>query len=122
MQTFLADLKQAEELLAWEASQATEAERWTKLFGPAFQGVGTDWDRLRKAITWARKIRRVSPHLRKCCSKPPWERRRLSRGIAHALEPYEHALHGFEIRFDAPGPQLTAKRSRSIRPKRSSIC
>ena len=54
---FVADVKQAEELLAWEAAQATEAERWTNLFGPAFQSVGTDWEGLRKAITWTRRLR-----------------------------------------------------------------
>ena len=57
MQAFVADLKQAEELLAFEAAQATEAERWTKQLGPAFQGVSTDWDGLRKAITWTRRLR-----------------------------------------------------------------
>jgi Protein of unknown function (DUF4011)/REase_MTES_1575/AAA domain len=110
MQTFVADLKQAEELLAWEASQATEAERWTKLLGPAFAGVGTDWDALRKAITWARLVRECVGRMQ---SEPrgltPWladSTPPSSRELRQALEPYEHALHSLEIRFDAPGPVL----------------
>ena len=121
MQAFLADLKQAEELLAWEASQATEAERWTKQFGPAFAGVGTDWDSLRKAITWTRLVREVVAKMQggfndaltqAATATPP-----SSRELRQALEPYEHALHSLEIRFDAPGPQLDAKPFREHTPE-----
>ena len=133
MQVFVADLKQAEELLAFEASQATEAERWAKQIGPAFQGVGTDWENLRKAIVWARRVR-------ECIPSPPasllegegrskatpfseGDGRRVpgvndallkaatttppsSRELRQALEQYQHALHSLELRYDAPGPQL----------------
>ena len=40
---------------AFEAAQATEADRWSKRFGPVFQGVNTDWEVLRKAIIWTRR-------------------------------------------------------------------
>ena len=128
MQAFVADLKQAEELLAWEASQATEAERWTKEFGPAFQGVGTDWDSLRKALTWTRRLREClgamqggtvptppvasDALLQAATGTPP-----ASRELRSALEPYEHALHSLEIRYDAPGPQLDGKPLREHPPE-----
>jgi hypothetical protein len=103
----LADLKQAEEVRAFEASQEAEAKRWTSRFGPAFQGVTTDWDALRKAIGWARRVR-------ECCTAltgnpgdaltrtpPP------VRELRQSLEQYEQALHHLEVRFDPPGPVLS---------------
>lgn len=139
MQAFGADLGQAEELLAFEASQATEADRWGKEFGPAFQGVGTDWDNLRKAIIWARSLRErlgamqggPSPPtplpvgegsrtpaisseaiLKAAAGTPP-----SSRELRQALEQYEHALHSLELRYDAPGPQLDGKALREHLPE-----
>jgi REase_MTES_1575/AAA domain len=121
MQAFVADLQQAEELLAFEASQATEAERWTKQLGPAFQGVGTDWDNLRKAITWTRRVREClgamqgganEAFLTAATATPP-----SSRELRQALEQYEHALHSLELRFDAPGSQLEGKALREHPPE-----
>ena len=121
VQALLADLKQAEELLAWEAAQATEAERWTKQLGPAFQGVGTDWDGLRKAITWTRRVREClgamqtevgDALIQAATGTPP-----PSRDLRQALEPYQHALHSLEIRFDAPGPRLDGKPLREHSPE-----
>lgn len=115
MAAFVADLKQAEELLAWEASQATEAERWSKQLGSAFQGVGTDWDALRKALTWTRRLRDAfgaAAVPASVVNAPP-----SSRELRQALEQYEHALHSLEIRFDAPGPQLDGKALREHTPE-----
>ncbi len=130
MTAFVADVKQAEELLAWEAAQATETERWTKQLGPAFQGVSTDWDALRKALVWTRRVRetlavlqdRPSPPaplpagegrmlapagdaLRKAATETPPSSRELR---AH-LEQYQHALHSLETRYDPPGPRYDGK-------------
>lgn len=127
MQTFIGDLKQAEELLAFEASKATDAERWSSQFGPAYQGVGTDWDSLRRSLVWARSIRErlgamqggakapaVSSEalLRAAAGVPP-----SSRELRQALEQYEHALHSLEQRYEAPGPQLNGKPLREHPPE-----
>jgi hypothetical protein len=153
-QTLAGDLKQAEELLTWEASQATEAERWSQQLGPAFQGVSTQWDALRRSIHWARSIRECigamqfsplpaggegpgvrgplvsplpaggdgpgvrglppagDPLLKAASGSPP-----SSREMRIALEQYEHALHSFEVRYDAPGPQLDGKALKLHSPK-----
>ena len=123
MRAFVADLKQAEEMQAWEASQATEAESWSKQLGPAFQGVGTDWDVLRKCIHWARSVRECLGRMHGGADKtPPVSQESLlqaatgtppsSRELRHALTPYEQELHHLEVRFDAPGPTLDARRAR----------
>ncbi len=118
MRAFVADLKQAEELLAFEAAQATEAERWTKLLGPAFQGVSTDWDALRKAITWTRRLRECvhsmqggisAVHIQTSTATPP-----ASRELRQALEQYQHALHSLELRVRcarSPARRQTAARA-----------
>jgi len=125
-QTLVAEVKQAEELLTWEASQATEAERWTKQLGPAFQGVGTDWDSLRKALTWTLRLREsigtmsgtdkvpiANDAIRQAATaRPP-----SSREMRGTLEQFEHALHSLEVRYDSPGPQLDAKPLREQAPK-----
>lgn len=121
MHAFIADLKQAEELLAFEAAQATEAERWTKLLGPAFVGVGTDWDALRKAITWTRRVRDsaqvmqggITPALIQAASGVP----PASRELRQALEQYQNALHSLELRYDPPGPMLDDKPLREQPPE-----
>lgn len=121
VQALVADVKQAEELLAFEASQATEAERWAKLLGPAFQGVGTDWDALRKALTWTRRVRDCvaamqgdvsDPLLQAATGTPP-----SSRELRQTLEQYQHALHSLELRYDAPGPQLDGQALRERPPE-----
>ena len=128
MQAFVVDLRQAEELLAWEASQATEAERWARQFGPAFQGVGTDWDALRKAILWTRGVRECLGRLQGGAEKTPivapetllkaaTESPPSSRELRSALTPYQQELHHFEVRFDAPGPLLDGKPLREHTPE-----
>ncbi len=127
MQTFVAELRQSEELLAFEVSQATEAERWSKQFGPAFQGVGTDWDSLRKAIIWARSLRERLGAMQGDLKLPAVSSEALlaaaggtppsSRELRQALEQYEHALHSLELRYDAPGPQLNGKALREHSPE-----
>ncbi len=54
--SLIADLKQAEEVRAFEASQQAEVQRWTARFGTAFQGVATDWDGMRRTLTWTRRV------------------------------------------------------------------
>jgi hypothetical protein len=120
-QAFVADLKQAEDLLKFEATQATEAERWTRLLGPAFQGVGTDWESLRKAITWTKRVRDcvgamqggVSDLLLKAATGSPPS----SKELRQALEQYQHTLHSLELRYDAPCPQLDGKALRDHSPE-----
>lgn len=129
MQAFSGDLKQAEELLSWEASQATEAERWNQQLGPAFQGVGTDWDALRKAILWARSVRECLGRMQGGSEKaPPVTQETLlkaattapppSRDLRQALTPYEQELHHLEVRFDPPGPTLDARPLREHSPEK----
>lgn len=126
MEAFLADLRQAEELLGWERAQATEAARHAKLFGPGFQGVGTEWDHLRKALTWTRLVREgagrmggagapplAGAFLDAAMGTPP-----SSRELRNALAPYEQELHHFEVRFDAPGPLLDGKPLRETTPEK----
>src|SRR5262249_28359107 len=106
MPGLVADLKQAEDVRAFEASQEAEARRWRERFGPAFQGVGTDWDALRRTLTWPGRVREClkglsgKPADALVTAPPP------VRDLRQALEQYEHALHNLEVRFDAPGPLL----------------
>src|SRR5258708_25972610 len=86
------DLKQAEDVRAFEASQQAEAHRWAERFGAAFQGVGTDWDALRKTLTWTRRVREC---LNELGSKPgetfvqaATGTRPAVRALGQGLEPY----------------------------------
>ncbi len=126
--TLAGDLHKAEELLAWEASQETETPRWTARFGEGFRGIDTNWDGLRKELTWARRLReclkdapptaKQTPALTEL-PVPPESFIGLvtSAGpmptlaeLKHAHEQFEQAVHHFESRFDAPGPLLEGKR------------
>jgi hypothetical protein len=115
--TLAADLRQVEKLLAWEATQETEAPRWTARLGPGFQRIDTNWDMLRKQLAWVRRLRESFGEgagigqlpegfiaLATGPALPP------VRDLKQAQEQYEQALHGFESRFDAPGPLLEGKR------------
>jgi hypothetical protein len=102
----IADLKQAEEVRAFEAGQEAEARRWQERFGPAFQGVGTDWDEMRRTLTWTRRVRECLKTLTgnpgdALAAAPP-----SVRELRQALEQYEQALHNLEVRFEPPGPLL----------------
>src|SRR5262249_61142299 len=107
------DLKRAEGVRAFEATQETESQRWASRFGPLFQGVATDWNALRKAITSVRRLRDLFPEGKRpkqladalLANRPP-----PLRDLRHALEQYHHALHAFEARFDPPGPLLDTQR------------
>lgn len=59
LEPLLDDLREADLLRAWLASeQAHHAER-SQRFGPAFQGEFTDWDQLRRSLTWVRQVREL---------------------------------------------------------------
>jgi hypothetical protein len=118
MPALVGDLRQVEEVRAFEASQEAEARRWAARFGPAFQGVGTDWDALRKTLIWTRRVREalaapVVPEsfVQAATGTPP-----PVRELRHALELYEQALHGLETHYEPPGPILGAKPLREHGP------
>lgn len=121
MLALIAELKQAEELLAFEATQATEAERWMAALGTAFQGVGTDWESVRRAITWTKRVRdcvgSMQGGLTEAVVKAATETPPSSRELRQALEQYQQALHSLELRYDAPGPQLDGKPLRDHTPE-----
>lgn len=104
--SLVADLKQAEDVRAFEASQQAEAQRWAKRFGPAFHGVATDWDGMRRTLTWTRRVQEcvrtlTGKPVETAMTAPP-----SVRDLRQALEQYEHALHNLEVRFEPPGPLL----------------
>lgn len=121
--TLVEDLKRAEEIRSLEGSQESEATRWSKRLGPAFQGLGTDWQALRKSLTWLRKLRDLVRNSTPGATNGGASNggtaftQRLARGelpsaydLRHALEQYQQALHGFENRFESPGPRFEGKR------------
>ena len=55
--TLVGDLRQAEEMHAWATAQETEHTRWSERFGPSYQGLATDWDALRLALDWTKRLR-----------------------------------------------------------------
>ncbi len=114
----IADLRQTEELRLLEVSQEAELPRWTERFGPEFQGINTNWDKLRKGLAWTRRLREtfaagsgtaVLPGAFIALVTAPAPLPSV-RDLKSAQEHYEQSLHGFEIRFDAPGPLLDGKR------------
>jgi very-short-patch-repair endonuclease len=137
--SFVADLHQAEELRVWEASQDKETARWTERLGSAFQGINTNWEDLRKGLNWTRRLRECfdsstagygnKPVETAVAEKPNRDGRDALpippenlvtmcagaaplpavRDLRQAQEQYAQTLHGFENRFDAPGPLLEGK-------------
>jgi hypothetical protein len=108
------DLHQAEEVRSWETSHVTEGPRWQAQLGPGFQGFATDWEAMRRALTWAKRTRDFF-------QGPPPEAfsglacgeagtRPSSQELRSALEQYEQTLHGFEHRFDATGLVFDGRR------------
>src|SRR5262249_623320 len=95
-------------------------------------GVGTDWENLRKALVWTRRVRECIPSppaplpegegrklpivndalLKAATTTPP-----SSRELRQALEQYQHAWHSLELRYDAPSPQLDGKALRAHPPE-----
>jgi hypothetical protein len=121
--TLLADLREAEKQRAWERAQATEEARWQERLGPGFQGIATDWNALRRALTWTQRLRGLFAErgtglpaqvIRVAGGEaaPP-----SSRELRAAREQLEHALHSLEIRFEAPGPSWEGKRLGELTPE-----
>jgi len=112
--TLAADLRQAEAVRFWEATHATEGPRWQARFGAGFQGVTTDWELLKRKLAWtkhAHEFFQGVPPDRFCqlaCAEAGM--RPSSQELRNALEQYEQALHGLEIRFEAPGAVFDGKR------------
>ncbi|MBM4071389.1 MAG: DUF4011 domain-containing protein [Planctomycetes bacterium] len=112
--TLVADLRQADEIRQLEQAHETEKSRWQGKLGSSFQGMNTDWNALRKGLAWAQRVRDFFE------ARPPELFTRLAAGEAGPLpsvrelraaqEQYEQALHGLEIRFEAPGPTYHGKR------------
>ena len=133
--TLVADLREAELLQKQEALQETENQKWAARFGPAFHGMQTDWNVLRKALTWTLRVRE---HF--AAASPDWQPRGTetrplaqagsagmpppafvqmatgggppagARELRNALEQFEHALHAFEHRFEPPAPLADGQR------------
>ncbi|MCI0637996.1 MAG: DUF4011 domain-containing protein [Gemmataceae bacterium] len=113
--TLVADLRQAEELRAFEATQETEAAQWSTRLGPGFRRLATDWNALRKTLTWVRKLRGAFEEIKTPlgagfvelatapAAPPP------VKDLKQAQEQYEQVLHQFEHRFDAPGPRWSGQ-------------
>jgi hypothetical protein len=137
--TLVSDLREAELLQKQENLEESENQKWATRFGPAFHGLQTDWSGLRKALTWTLRVRehfaaaapdwqprpvegkQTTPAVPAGSSgTPPAAFIALATGSAAGtastkdlrtnLEQFEHALHHFEIRFEAPGPLVRGKR------------
>jgi very-short-patch-repair endonuclease len=124
--TLVEDLKQAEGMAALEASEEQDSRRWAERFGPGFHGVATDWNALRKALSWVVRVRELFAAASQpgnpgsSQALPPAEFVRLAsagpvpggiaRDVRQAQEQLEQALHGLEVRFEPPAPQFQGKR------------
>jgi very-short-patch-repair endonuclease len=117
--TLVDDLRQAEELLKFEASQETEAAAWYERFGDLFDGVESDWDKLRKSIAFARKLRSLWQELGRG-EEPPEptpqfvaivtrKKAPSFQELRQAHDQFQQAVHALEHRFDAPGPKFRSK-------------
>jgi hypothetical protein len=119
--SLVADLHQAEEVLAWEASHETEGPRWQERLGPAFQGLASDFGALRKAVAWVRRAHDLfqgappERFIQLACG--PVGKLPSPRDLRTALEQYTQALHGLEVRFDAPGPMVDGQRLADLPPE-----
>jgi len=119
--TLVSDVRAVEQFRVLEASQESTHERWAVRLGPQFKGVATDWAALRKCMTWTSRLRELlksRPGSGAGDAACPGELPAIAAGTKAApsmrdlkqhLEHYQQALHGFEIRFDAPGPMLQGK-------------
>ena len=136
--TFVADLREAESLRKQETLDEKDSAKWASRFGPAFQGLTTDWPALRKALTWTIRVRE---HF--AAASPDWQPKAAdhktaagaipagavgvppssfvqlatspnqtvasAKDLRHAQELMTSALHSFEIRFEPPAPQVAGK-------------
>jgi very-short-patch-repair endonuclease len=116
--TLVEDLKQAERMTALEASEEHDRQKWAERFGPAFRGVATDWNALRKALAWVIRVRDLFAS--RSLSVPTAEFVQLAaagpgasgaaREVRNAQEQLEQALHGLEVRFEPPAPLFQGKK------------
>ena len=51
-----------------ESIDASQSTKWADRFGPVFQGMATDWNALRKALTWTLRVRRAFT-----AASPDWQ-------------------------------------------------
>jgi very-short-patch-repair endonuclease len=122
--TLVEDLKQAERMAALEASEERDAQKWAERFGPAFRGVATDWNALRKALSWVVRVRELFANQQADAGRSPAlpspEFIQLAgagpiaggaaREVRQAQEQLEQALHGLEVRFEPPAPLFQGKK------------
>jgi hypothetical protein len=118
--TLVEDLHEAGELLKFETTQETEAAAWHERFGDLFEGIETDWDKLRKSIAFARKLRSLWGELGHGDEPPEPTRRFVGivvgqtkapsfEQLRHAHDQFQQAVNALEHRFDAPGPKFRGK-------------
>ena len=112
----VADLRQAEEIRCFEATQATEEQGWRDRFGPEYQGQQTNWNALRQSLAWAKRLREHWSLQHPASSLTPTIIAQLQdqklpgmKEFRAAQELYEKDFHLFEHRFDSPGPILDGK-------------
>jgi very-short-patch-repair endonuclease len=117
--TLVEDVRQAEDLLKFETTQETEAAAWHERFGD-LEGIETDWDKLRKSIAFARKLRSLWRELGRGDEPPEPTEGFVSivvgqakapsfQQLRHAHDQFQQAVHALEQRFDAPGPKFRGK-------------
>jgi DNA polymerase III delta prime subunit len=101
--TFLQDLREAERQRAAETIASTAAARWQARFGPGFRGLATDWEALKKSLSWVQKLRGLfpgplpEPILRIATGAAPAP---PSRELRTARDQAQQAIHSLEIRFE----------------------
>jgi hypothetical protein len=127
--TLLADLHEAGRLHATEATEATESARWSKQLGPNFQGTATDWVGMRRSLAWTQRLKALFADRPASEGGPAALSEKVmrivtgqaptpsSREMRAAREQLEQALHGLEIRFEAPGPVWSGKTPRELSPE-----
>jgi hypothetical protein len=119
-----ADLRQVEDLRALEETQEEDQQRWSARLGPTFQGVSTDWNVLRKTLSWTTRLRDLlaAPDRGAASLAGPLSERFIAvvtggasdppscRELRHAKEQLDQVLHSLENRFEPPAPQWNGQR------------
>jgi hypothetical protein len=118
----LADLQQVEELRALEDTQEQDKAHWAAHLGSALKGVATDWNALRKALSWTVRVRELFkargngsaadrlPELLVTAAAAGAAAAPSSRELRQAKEQLEQSLNTLEHRFEPPGPIWQGKR------------
>jgi len=123
---FIADLKQVEEVRAFETSQQSEAQRLVAaVSGRHYQGPRR-LDGLRKTLTWTRRLREsLAAAGGQAGALPAAPDELIQQATRHAppvrdcarhSNSTEQALHNVEVRFEAPGPVLDGRPLREHGP------